>query len=88
MVRRLTAGGRWIRTRGPSAKGKGMGATPGKHWRFGPEPVSGSAFRAAVSDWQRLEEPFAGAGPMVRIRFPPAVSPCKLAHRAARMLGA
>src|ERR1700680_1277208 len=38
-------------------------ATPGKHCRFGPEPVSGSAFRAAVSDWQRPEEPFAGAGP-------------------------
>src|SRR6266853_6583987 len=50
-------------------------ATPGKHCRFGPEPVSGSAFRAAVSDWQRSEEPFAGAGPMVRIRFPPAESP-------------
>src|SRR4029077_9139170 len=45
-------------------------ATPGKHRRLGPEPVSGSAFRAAVSDWQRPEEPFAGAGPMVRIRFP------------------
>src|SRR6266850_6308003 len=44
-------------------------ATPGR-----PEPVSGSAFRAAVSDWQRPEEPFAGAGPMVRIRFPPAAS--------------
>ena len=27
-------------------------ATPGKHCRFGPEPVSGSAFHAAVSDWQ------------------------------------
>jgi len=27
-------------------------ATPGKHCRFGPEPVSGSAFYAAVSDWQ------------------------------------
>ena len=50
------------------------GATPGKHWRLGPEPVSGSAFGAAVSDWQRPEEPFAGAGPKVRIRFPPAVS--------------
>ena len=34
------------------------------------------------------ERPFTRAGPMVRIRFPPAVSPCKLAHRAARMLGA
>ena len=50
------------------------GATPGKHWRLGPEPVSGSAFGAAVSDWQRPEEPFAGAGPKVRIRFPPAKS--------------
>jgi hypothetical protein len=49
--------------------------TPGKHCRFGLEPVSGSAFRAAVSDWQRREEPFAGAGPMVRIRFSPAASP-------------
>ena len=49
-------------------------ATPGKHRRLGPEPVSGSAFHAAVSDWQRPEEPFAGAGPMVRIRFPPAKS--------------
>jgi hypothetical protein len=38
------------------------------------EPVSGSAFCAAVSDWQRREEPFAGAGPMVRIWFPPAKS--------------
>jgi hypothetical protein len=26
------------------------GATPGKHCRLGPEPVSGSTFRAAVSD--------------------------------------
>jgi hypothetical protein len=49
-------------------------ATPGKHCRFGPEPVSGSAFRAAVSDWQRPEEPFAGAGPMVRIHLPPPES--------------
>jgi hypothetical protein len=45
--------------------------------RFGPEPVSGSAFRAAVSDWQRPEEPFAGAGPMVRIRFRPEWSPLR-----------
>jgi hypothetical protein len=49
-------------------------ATPGKHCRFGLEPVSGSAFRAAVSDWQCREEPFAGAGPMVRILLPPAES--------------
>ena len=27
-------------------------ATPGKHCRFGPEPLSRSAFHAAVSDWQ------------------------------------
>jgi len=33
------------------------GAAPGKHRRLGPEPVSASAFRAAVSDWQRPEEP-------------------------------
>src|SRR6516165_4345499 len=44
---------------------------------LGPEPASGSAFRAAVSDWQRPEEPFGGAGPMVRIRLPPAVTPCR-----------
>ena len=49
-------------------------AAPGKHRRLGPEPVSGSAFRAAISDWQRPEERFAGAGPMVRIRFPPTAS--------------
>jgi CheY-like chemotaxis protein len=52
-------------------------ATPGKHCRFGLEPVSGSAFRAAVSDWQRPEEPFAGAGPMVRICLPPVASPVR-----------
>ena len=58
-------GGRRIRTRGPSAKERLWGATPGKHCRLGPEPVSGAAFRAAISDWQRPEEPFAGAGPKV-----------------------
>src|SRR5439155_12911573 len=63
-------------------------ATPGKHCRFGPEAVSGSTFRAAVPDWQRPEEPFAGAGPMVRIRFPPAASPvrtCALTFAATTM---
>jgi len=50
-------------------------ATPGKHCRFGPQPVSGSAFHAAVL--ASSEEPFAGAGPMVRIRFPPAASPLR-----------
>jgi hypothetical protein len=59
-------------------------ATPGKHCRFGPEPVSGSAFRAAVADWQRPEERFAGAGPMVRIRFPPAASLLRTAGEGAR----
>src|SRR5215471_20172225 len=44
-------------------------ATSGKHCRFGPEPVVGSAFRSAC-DWQSPEEPFAGAGPKVRIRLP------------------
>jgi hypothetical protein len=61
----------------PSRRERLWAATPGKHCRFGPEPVGGSAFRAAVSDWQRPEEPFAGAGPMVRIRFPPAASPLR-----------
>src|SRR5215468_6174722 len=40
-------------TRGPSAKGKAVGSHSGKHCRFGPDFVSGSAFRAAVADWQR-----------------------------------
>src|SRR6516162_3322419 len=56
----------------------------GKHRRLGPEPLNGSAFRAAVSDWQRSEEPFAGAGPMVRIPFPPAVSRQTIGSSAAR----
>jgi hypothetical protein len=60
-------------------------ATPGKHCRFGPEPVSGSAFRVAVSDWRRPEEPFAGAGPMVRIRFPPAGSPLRTRFDSLRL---
>jgi hypothetical protein len=72
---RLLAGGRRIRTRGPPRRERLWGATPGKHCRLGPEPVSGSALRTAVSDWQRPDEPFAGAEPMVRIRFPPAESP-------------
>src|SRR4029077_16418911 len=55
-------------------------AAPGR-----PEPVSGSDFRAAVSDWQRPEEPFAGAGPMVRIHLPPAESQAKsMSERVAR----
>jgi len=73
-VRRLTAGGRRIQLAVPPRRERLWGATPGKHRRLGPEPVSGSAFRAAVSDWQRPEEPFAGAGQMVRVRFPPAES--------------
>jgi hypothetical protein len=69
---------RWRKTDSNSRslrEGKGYGEpTPGKHCRLGPEPVSGSALRAVVSDWQRPDEPFAGAGPMVRIRFPPPAS--------------
>src|SRR5215469_5726643 len=61
----------------PPRRERLWGATPGKHCRLGPEPVSGSAFRAAVSDWQRPEEPFAGAEPMVRIRFPQALNPLR-----------
>jgi hypothetical protein len=61
-ARRLSAGGRRIRTRGPSAKGKAVGSHSGKHCRFGPEPAGGSAFRAAVPDWQRPEEAFRRSG--------------------------
>src|SRR6516165_7280251 len=57
----------------PPRRERLWGTTPGKHRRLGPGPVRGSAFRIAVSNWQRPEEPFAGAGP-VRIRFPPAES--------------
>ena len=54
--------------------------------RSPPGPVSGSAFRVAVSNWQRPEEPFAGAGPRVRIQFPPPASPNFSRQRAARPL--
>src|SRR5215472_6044769 len=50
----------------PPRRERLWGATPGKHCRLGPEPINGSTFRGALSDWQRPEEPFAGAGPMVR----------------------
>src|SRR5215472_7124461 len=61
----LSAGGRRIRTRGPSAKGKARGEPLQASIAVsGPQPVSGSALRAAVSDWQRPDEPFAGAGPI------------------------
>ena len=55
----------------PPRRERLWGATPGKHCRLRPEPVSGSALRAAVSDWQHPDEPFAGAGPMVRIALSP-----------------
>src|SRR5262244_2448057 len=61
----------------PPRRERRCGTTSGKHCRLGPEPISGSPFRAAVSDWQRPEEPFAGAGPMVRIHLPPAPSPVR-----------
>jgi len=57
-------------------------ATPGKHCRFGPQPVSGSTFHAAVL--ASSEGPFAGAGPMVRIRFPPAESLQTFGSRSRR----
>ena len=47
-------------------------------------PAHVTAFRAAVSDWQLPEEPFAGAGPMVRIRFPPAKSRLRTRSRFKR----
>jgi hypothetical protein len=62
----LADGGSRIRTRDPTTKRKAMGNDPSKHRRLGPGPVSGSAFRVAVSNWQRPEEPFAGAGPRSR----------------------
>jgi hypothetical protein len=71
----------------PPRRERLWGATPGKHRRLGPEPVSGSAFRAAVSDWQRPEEPFAGAGPMIRIRFPPAANRANFQLRRRLVLG-
>jgi hypothetical protein len=40
----------------PPRRERLWGATPGKRCRLGPEPVSGSAFRAAVSDWKRLSQ--------------------------------
>jgi hypothetical protein len=46
----------------PSRRERLWAATPGKYCRFGPEPVSGSAFRAAVSDWQRPERAFCRSG--------------------------
>ena len=43
-------------------EGKGCGQPLSKHCRFGPEPAGGSAFRAAVPDWQRPEEAFRRSG--------------------------
>ena len=51
------------RWRKPPRRERLWGTTPGKHRRLGPGPVSGFAFCVAVSDWQRPEEPFAGADP-------------------------
>src|SRR5262249_16838227 len=58
--------------------------------RLGPQPPYRSATfvdaqgRRCITqqDFARAREPFAGAGPMVRIRFPPAVS-----HANHRFLG-
>ena len=60
---------------GSLRKGKGYEEPPhASIAASGLQPVGASANRAAVSDWQCREEPFAGAEPMVRIRFPPAES--------------
>jgi hypothetical protein len=40
----------------PSRRERLWAATPGKHCRFGPEPVGGSAFRAAVSGTSALDQ--------------------------------
>src|SRR5262249_49755851 len=39
-------------------------ATPGKHCRFGPEPLSGSTFRAAIADWQLRGSGTYGSNPV------------------------
>src|SRR6516164_10392494 len=49
---RLAGGGRRIRTRGPSAKGMAMGSHSRQALPFRTEPVGGSAFYHAVTDWQ------------------------------------
>ena len=82
---RLFGGGRRIRTRGPSAKGKAIGSHSRQALPFRTSPVSGSAFHAAVL--ASSEEPFAGAGPMVRIRFPPAESRLRTRFLQRRVRG-
>src|SRR5947209_452444 len=72
MVRRLAAGGRRIRTRGPTSNGRAPGGHLGYHERLDLN-LSGFAYRVGAADGPTAE-PFAGAGPAVRIRFPPAAS--------------
>src|SRR6516164_8607985 len=59
----------------PPRRERLWGATPGKHCRLGPKPCK----------WLHLScrrLGMAGAGPMVRIRFPPAVSQGELSYCA------
>src|SRR5205814_2749281 len=75
MVRRLAAGGRRIRTRGPTENETGVRGPGGKHLGLGPDlNLTGFGFRAGVLDGRPAAEPFAGAGPALRIRFAPAES--------------
>src|SRR5215472_10404137 len=46
----------------PPRRERLWGATPGKHCRLAPEPVSGSAFRAAVSDLATPRSAFRRSG--------------------------
>ena len=54
--------------------GTAVGGRPTGQCRRGPY-LKWLRLSCRCPDWQRPAEPFAAAGPMVRIRFPPAVSP-------------
>src|SRR6516165_3070330 len=73
-VRRLTAGGRRIQLAVPPRRERLWGATPGKHRRLGPEPVSGSAFRAAVPIGNAQKSLSQERDRWFRVRFSPAES--------------
>src|SRR3984893_3304635 len=109
MVRRLTGGGKWIRTIGPPpeiivdpsgsrkdhrAKYGCLSARPRVRCLCPPGKtqhlLSKSVFDRPGSDrWNLASTTFPDAGPMVRIRFPPAESQAKsMRERVAREVGA
>src|ERR1700692_3509954 len=81
MVRRLAAGGSWIRTFGPAVRGTAVGRAPAPdHRRLARAPAlndrhPGLSVRHLPSI--APTDPFARAGPEVRIRLPPAESQAK-----------